>query len=169
MLLNSRERVMSVKFSLPKLLVSIAICELAGIIGSVFTLSAIPTWYAALVKPSFSPPNYIFGPVWTTLYALMGIAVYLIWQKGLQKKIVRNALIIFSVHLILNILWSIIFFGLKNIGLALVEIILLWTTLIIVIYKFRRIDPRTTVLLLSYLAWSTFAVYLNYSVWTLNR
>ena len=113
---------MTVK-SFLQLILAIAICELAGIIGTVFTMPAISGWYSTLQKPLLNPPNWLFGPVWITLYALMGIAAFLIWQHGWHKKEVKNALCIFAVQLLLNTLWSIVFFGLKTPGWALINII----------------------------------------------
>lgn len=157
------------RVDLPKLVAAIAISQAAGLIGSAFTFSAIPTWYATLTKPTFSPPNAIFGPVWTILYTLMGIAAYLVWRQGAKKRAVRTALLIFGIHLLLNALWSVIFFGLRSPLLAFGEIILLWGMIIWVILAFRRIDTRTTLWLLPYLAWVSFAGYLNFTIWLLNR
>lgn len=157
------------KIEWTKLIFSILICQSAGIVGSVFTFSAIPTWYSTLIKPSFGPPNYLFGPVWTILYMLMGISLYLIWQKGLKKKEVKKAIVLFLVHLIFNTGWSIIFFGLKNIALALAEIIVLLVLIIAIIMKFYRIDKTAAYLLIPYLIWVSFATYLNYYLWILNK
>lgn len=142
--------------------------ELAGIIGSVFTVSSIPIWYASLIRPGFSPPNWIFGPVWTTLYALMGIAAFLVWRKGLPNKDVKVALGLFLGQLVLNSLWSIIFFGLQNPGAALVEIIFLWLAIVATIVAFARISKLAAWLLVPYILWVSFAAYLNYSIWLLN-
>src|SRR3569832_1019040 len=104
----------------------IALCEGAGIIGSVFTVPSIPTWYATLIRPMFAPPNWVFGPVWTALFLLMGIAAFLVWQKGFRRHAVSFALGVFAAQLLLNVLWSIIFFGMQNPGLAFGEILFLW-------------------------------------------
>ena len=101
-----------------KLIIAIVACELAGIVGSIFTASAIPTWYATLAKPALNPPAWVFGPVWTTLYALMGVAAFLVWRKGWERKEVKTALGIFGIQLALNVLWSIVFFGLHSPALA---------------------------------------------------
>src|SRR3989344_7279950 len=114
------------KLNFPKLIFSIFICQLAGIVGSLFTFSAIPTWYAVLNKPAFSPPNWLFGSVWTTLYALMGISLYRVWINKTKKKEKMEGLVFFIVQLVLNALWSILFFGIKNPALAFVEIIFMW-------------------------------------------
>jgi translocator protein len=151
-----------------KLIASIFICLLAGIIGSVFTYSAIPTWYATLTKPSFNPPNWIFGPVWTFLYITMGIAAFLIWQKGLNQKSAKIAISVFIVQLILNSIWSIAFFGFKSPFAGLVIIILLWITIIVTIIAFSKISTLATVLLIPYILWVSFAGVLNYSIYRLN-
>lgn len=152
--------------NLYKLILFIVICEGAGLIGSIFTFSAIPTWYQALNKPEFSPPNSVFGPVWTTLYLLMGISAYLIWASG---KKVKNALTLFWIHLFFNATWSVMFFGLRNPLLGLINIVILWILIVVVTYRFWKINKSAGLLLLPYLAWVSFATYLNYSIWFLNR
>jgi len=151
-----------------KLIIAIVISQLAGVIGSVFTVSAISTWYAELLKPVLNPPNWLFGPVWTTLYVLMGIAAFLIWKKGYEKREVRIALGIFLIQLFLNTMWSIIFFGLHNPFWAFIEIIVLWFAIVATIIVFYKISKPAAYLLLPYLAWVTLAGYLNYSIWMLN-
>ena len=151
-----------------KLLVSIVVAQSAGIIGSLSTVSAIPNWYEGLVRPAISPPNWVFGPVWVTLYTLIGIALYLIWQKGLDNKRVRFAFAFFVVHLVLNASWSLIFFGLQNILLALVVIVLLLLMIIDSMALFWRIDRWATYLLVPYLLWVSFATVLNYLIFQLN-
>ncbi|MFA6049133.1 MAG: TspO/MBR family protein [Candidatus Micrarchaeia archaeon] len=156
------------KIDFPKLAASVIACELAGVAGSVFTVQSIPTWYAALQKPAFSPPNWVFAPVWTTLYLLMGIALYLVWENGLQKKEVRVAVCVFGLQLFLNALWSFLFFGLRSPGLAFVEIILLWLSIAATTALFYRISKTAGLLLTPYVVWATFAAALNYYVWMLN-
>jgi len=157
-----------VKTDYKKLAAAVLVCLFAGFIGSFFTISSIPTWYATIQKPAFNPPNWVFGPVWTTLYILMGISAYLVWMKGWDKKEVRSALAIFAVQLVLNTLWSIIFFGAKELFLAFVEIAFLWTAIVVTIFLFRRISRNAALLLVPYLLWVSFAAFLNYSVWQLN-
>jgi len=147
-----------------KLGVAVIGSELAGIIGAVFTTPSITTWYATIVRPEFSPPNWIFGPVWTTLYALMGIAAFLVWKKGLDRKDVKIALGIFLGQLALNTLWSIIFFGLQKPFFAFIGIFLLWISILITMYLFRRINTTTVYLLAPYLLWVSFASVLNYLI-----
>ncbi len=151
-----------------RLVAAILICQMAGFIGAVFTVDSIPTWYATIEKPSFNPPNWIFAPVWTTLYLLMGVALYLIWDKGFRKKEVKTALLVFSIQLILNALWSILFFGLRNPLYGLIEIIVLWITILASIILFYKIDKRAALLLIPYILWVSFAAILNYSIWNLN-
>lgn len=167
--------------NLPKLIVAIAISESAGIIGSVFTMPSIQTWYAALAKPTINPPAWIFAPVWTILFALMGIAAFLVWKNGLNRQDVKIALGIFVGQLALNTLWSIIFFGMHNPGLAFLEIIFLWLAIIWTTIVFYKTSPPSSgiwtteghgklaaYLLVPYILWVSFAAYLNYSVWMLN-
>ncbi|HEX8591299.1 MAG TPA: TspO/MBR family protein [Candidatus Paceibacterota bacterium] len=150
-----------------RLATAVVICELAGVIGSLFTRSSIDDWYQYLERPSFAPPNWVFGPVWTLLYALMGIAAFLIW-KAPQSAAQRVALTLFVVQLALNTLWSVIFFGLRNPGLALLEIIVLWVLILATIVAFARVRHAAAVLLVPYIAWVSFATILNYSFWALN-
>jgi len=151
-----------------QLIFAIAVCEFAGIIGSIFTAPSIPSWYAELVKPAFTPPGWIFAPVWTVLFALMGAAAFLVWQKGLNRKAVKIALGVFIGQLILNTLWSIIFFGLRNPNAAFMEIILLWLAIIATIILFCKISRPAAWLLVPYLLWVSFAGFLNFSIWQLN-
>lgn len=149
-----------------KLIVAIATSFLAGAIGSIFTTPAIKDWYPTLVKPSFNPPNWLFGPAWSVLYILMGIALYLVWQK--QDKNKKWAYIFFFSQLVLNALWSIIFFGSHNLGLAFAEIVLLWLMILLTSVSFYKILKPAAYLLIPYLAWVSFAAILNIAVWRLN-
>ncbi len=151
-----------------KLVISIVICLLAGFLGSLFTTPAIPTWYAGLIKPVFSPPNYLFAPVWTTLYILMGISLYIVWGKKKDQK-VKEALKLFAIQLFLNTIWSPIFFGAKNLFLALIIIIFMWIFILKTIHAFAKVDKKASYLLYPYIAWVSFASILNFSVWFLNR
>jgi len=141
----------------------------AGGLGTFFTVSSIPTWYATLAKPVFSPPNYLFGPVWSLLYVLMGISVAIIWEKGLKTKKVRDAIYLFGIQLFLNATWSPIFFGAKNLFIALIVIIIMWVYIVKTILAFAKIDKKASYLLYPYVAWVSFATILNFSVWFLNR
>jgi len=151
-----------------KLIIAVVASELAGVIGSLFTVSAIPTWYAGLVKPALNPPSWVFGPVWTTLYFLMGIAAFLVWRMGWERKEVKMALGVFGIQLFLNAIWSIIFFGLHNPGWALADIALLWLTIVWTIALFYKISKPAAYLLAPYLLWVSFASYLNYAILVLN-
>lgn len=151
-----------------KLVVSIGICLAAGVIGSIFTSPAIPVWYATLQKPFFTPPSWVFGPAWTTLYILMGLALFLVWDKGIQYKGVKLAMGVFGVQLVLNSLWSILFFGMQNPFYALVEVIILWFAILATIIVFYGIDRRSSLLLVPYILWVSFASLLNYYIWILN-
>lgn len=151
-----------------KLFVSIVLCELVGIAGTPFTTSAIPSWYAGLTKPFFAPPNWVFGPVWTILYALMGVSIFLILQKGIQKKQVRQAASIFAVQLFLNFTWSIVFFGARSPILGLINIILLASMIVLNIRLFYPLSKTAAYLLLPYLAWVSFATILNMAIFFLN-
>jgi benzodiazapine receptor len=157
-----------VKTDYKKLAAAILVCLSAGFIGSFFTLSSIPTWYATIQKPAFNPPNWVFGPVWTTLYILMGISAYMVWMKGWDKKEVRNALAIFAVQLVLNTLWSVIFFGANKLFYSFVVIVFLWMAIAANIFLFNRISRNAALLMVPYLAWVSFAAFLNYSIWQLN-
>jgi tryptophan-rich sensory protein len=155
------------KIDVKKLLFSIILCMLAGIIGSVFTTPAIPGWYASLQKPFFSPPNWAFAPVWTTLYFLMGISLYLVITKKTDKK-VRIGLYLFGIQLFLNIAWLLLFFGLRNPFYGLIGIAALWIFILLTIIQFWKISRRAAYLLVPYLIWVTIASFLNYYVWILN-
>jgi tryptophan-rich sensory protein len=151
-----------------KLILSIVVVFIAGSIGNYFTITEITTWYTALAKPTWTPPNWVFGPVWTTLFILMGIALYLVWSKGLKRKDVKIAIGIFAVQLILNTSWSIIFFGLHSPLGGLITIIILWIAILANIIVFYRISKPAGFLLVPYIVWVSIAAYLNYSVYLLN-
>ncbi len=150
-----------------KFILAILLCEGAGIIGSIFTVSAIPTWYATLNKPSFSPPNWLFGPVWTILYLLMGISLYLIWKskpsllKGFTEKL-------FYTQLLLNAAWSVIFFGMQQPLVAFLEIILMWIMIALTIMSAKKLNKTAAYLLIPYLLWVSFATLLNGAIVLLN-
>ncbi|PIR89159.1 MAG: TspO protein [Candidatus Harrisonbacteria bacterium CG10_big_fil_rev_8_21_14_0_10_40_38] len=174
-----------------KLVGFVLICEFAGVIGSVFTASSVTTWYTVLVKPSLNPPSWVFGPVWTTLFFLMGVSLFIVsekkwkvskrifqsrkkawnpvserlWSGDLQK---MNAVSVFLVQYILNIFWSYAFFGLESPVLGFFVIVALWISIVYVVVNFYRISRAASSLLIPYLLWVTFAAYLNYSIWMLN-
>lgn len=144
-----------------RLVGQVGFAELVGLAATPFTISAIPTWYAYLNKPLFSPPNWLFGPVWTSLYALMGISAFIVWHKVAVRKI-------YLIQLGLNFIWSIIFFGLHQPALAFVEIIFLWLAVYQTIKQFSKISKLSGYLLYPYLAWITFAGLLNFFIVALN-
>jgi len=146
----------------------ILLCEVVGIIGSIFTVPQISSWYATLVKPSFSPPNWVFGPVWIVLYALMGFAAYRIWSQGMKKTHRRMGMYIFIAQLVCNFLWSILFFSFHTISLAFVDIAIMWVCIAVLILRFEKSDSLISYSLLPYLFWVSFAMVLNYNLWLLN-
>lgn len=150
------------------LLLWIAIPELVGIIGSIFTVSQIPTWYATLQKPIFTPPGWAFGPAWIVMYALMGLAIYRIRQKGTEKPAVRQATALFILQLLFNAVWSFIFFNSHNIYGGLIDIAILWVLIFLLMVKFYEIDKVAGHLIVPYFLWVFFALSLNYGVWILN-
>ncbi len=152
-----------------KLIASIVACEGAGGIGAIFTTPAIPIWYKSLKKPAFTPPNSVFGPIWIILYLLMGIAVFLVWREGLSQDGVIIAFAVFWGQLVLNILWSVVFFGLRSLLGGIVVIVLLWITILFNIILFFGVSPIASGLLIPYIIWVTVAANLNVQVWKLNR
>ena len=153
-----------------KILVVVVTCLAIGYFSGMVTRSAIATWYPTLVKPSFNPPNWVFAPVWSTLYVMMGVAAGLVWNRmEHEKELVKNALIYFAVQLALNALWSYLFFGLKNPTLAVLEIVILWLMIFETYTKFVKINKIAAYLLIPYLLWVSFAIVLNASIWWLNR
>ena len=153
-----------------KLVVSCAVPFLVGLMGSLFTTAdSLGNWYANLHKPFFNPPSWIFGPVWTTLYIMMGISAYLVLQKGLDNKPVRVALVCFIIQLFLNAIWTPLFFGLHSPVLGLIDIVLLLNAIIVTVFAFSKISRPATLLLIPYLAWVAFATILNASIYFLNR
>ncbi len=154
--------------NIAKLLVSLIICQCAGLIGSIFTTPAIPTWYATLEKPPFTPPSWLFVPAWLTLYLLMGISAFIIWLQGIDKHQVRMSLIIFLTQLALNVLWSVVFFGLKSPLYGAIVIIALWITILFTILSFLKLLKVASWLLLPYIGWVTFAATSNISILILN-
>lgn len=152
-----------------KLIISIALPLAIGAVGSYFTIPEISGWYQTINKPSWNPPNWIFGPVWTTLYVLMGIALYLVWKTPNSIGNKKIAVSLFIIQLGLNFLWSVIFFSLHQPGWALVEIILLWIFILLTIFSFSPINKISAWLLVPYICWVSFAMILNYAIWQLNK
>ncbi len=151
-----------------QLVVCVIGCELVGLSGTPFTIAAIPTWYTTLAKPFFAPPNWLFGPVWTLLYALMGVSVFLIWKNGTKQARNRRALLIFGIQLALNFLWTPVFFGLKSPLFGLVVIVMLWVAIVQTMKAFAPVSRLASILLLPYLLWVSFATALNAGIAVLN-
>jgi tryptophan-rich sensory protein len=151
-----------------KIIIAIIICNIVGLAASMVTLDAIPSWYASLNKPSFNPPNWLFGPVWTALYILMGISAAMIWQLGLERSDVKHALSVFGIQLMLNGIWSYLFFGFQSPLLAFIEIVLLLGMIILTMVRFKNLKPMAAWLLTPYLLWVSFASVLNFSIYLIN-
>lgn len=151
-----------------RLVGAIVVPELIGVAGALITYPAVLTWYQTLREPIFAPPDWIFGPVWTILYALMGIASYLVAREGMRAEGVRTALRWYGIQLALNLAWSIIFFGMHAIGFALICIAALWVSIIATIVSFAHVSRAASWLLAPYAIWVSFAALLNYAFWILN-
>lgn len=152
-----------------KIVLLVVVCVTIGYLSGMVTRESVTTWYPTLVKPFFNPPNWIFAPVWTLLYVLMGIAAGLVWTSGSDEKLVRKALGFFAIQFGLNALWSYLFFGLHNPLLALIEIVLLWLMIFETHAIFKKIDKWAGYLFIPYLAWVSFATILNAGIWWLNK
>ncbi len=149
------------------LILFILICQSVGIIGATFTMSSLDNWYRTIQKPSWNPPDWIFGPVWTTLYAIMGFSMWTIWKNRATQKI-SWCIIIFIIQLLLNGIWTPLFFGLKNPALALIDIMFLFSAIIATIIIFYKVNRLASLILIPYLLWVGFATILNYHLWKLN-
>jgi tryptophan-rich sensory protein len=149
---------------------ALAIPQIVGGLGAVATVSSVSTWYKKLRKPSWTPPSWVFGPAWTTLYLLMGLASWLVLRRKQEDdEPVTTEAALYGTQLGLNLLWSILFFGLRRVDLALAEIAALWAAILATLVRFARARPASGLLLVPYLAWTTFAAALNAAVWRLNR
>jgi len=156
------------KFQILPFILCLAIPLAIGAIGSFFTMESVKTWYLTLNKPSFNPPNAVFAPVWTTLYILMGISCYLVWKRRKVETSYPIAITIYALQLLLNLMWSFLFFYNHQIGLALIEIVILLITIIINTFIFYRIHKAAGLLFIPYILWVSFASYLTYSIYILN-
>lgn len=150
------------------LVISLLICYAVAAGGSVFTATSVRDWYPTLIKPSWTPPSWLFGPVWTLLYTMMAVAAWLVWRRHGEAP-VGLALGIFGVQLALNFAWSLLFFGLHRPDLAMLDIVALWLSILATIIIFYRLSTLAALLLIPYLLWVTFASALNYALWHLNR
>lgn len=151
-----------------KLIISLIVTFTAAALGSYFTTPNISTWYASLNKPFFSPPEWVFAPVWSLLYILMAIALYLVWKKDSPQQDKTKAIILYAIQLSLNALWSVIFFGMREPGIALAEIVVLETVIILTALSFRKMSKVATCLFIPYIIWVGFAAILNLSIVVLN-
>ena len=151
-----------------KLIASVIVCQIAGFFGSFFTVPAIPAWYDQLEKPFFTPPNWIFSPVWIILFIIMGVSLFFIWRESSRPGF-KPAFILFFVQLILNVFWSIAFFGLRSPLTGLIDIVSLWIAILSTIRYILRVSKLAGVLLIPYFVWVSFALLLNFSFWILNR
>jgi translocator protein len=154
--------------TVPKFFISLFIPLMVGYLGSIVTTSQISTWYASLSKPSWAPPNWLFGPIWTILFVLMGISLFLIWREGFNRRDVRFALLIFGVQLVLNLLWSVVFFSFHSLFGSFILIMILWIAILANIIAFYVISKPAGLLLVPYIIWVSIASYLNYSIYLLN-
>ncbi len=145
----------------------IGVCFLAAAVGSLATTSSVNGWFAEVNKPTWNPPNWIFGPVWTTLFLMMGVAAWLVWKKSGFKN-AKLELSWFLFHLVLNVLWSVLFFGMQQMGMACIEIVVLWLSIAATIFMFYQHSKLAAGLLVPYLMWVSFATFLNYTIWRLN-
>ncbi len=150
-----------------KLMGALVVCQMAGVVGAVFTVSQVKDWYPTLVKPALNPPSWVFGPVWSGLYLLMGVALYLVWESNSKDK--KWALWLFGIQLALNAIWSPVFFGAHLIGVTLVIIILMWVAIVMTISAFSKVSKPAAALLAPYIVWVSFATYLNFALWWLNK
>ena len=151
------------------LVITIVTVEIVGASGSIFTAQGLNTWYDALQQPMLAPPSWVFGPVWTALFALIGVALWLVWRQiESSPREVWIALGVFMVHFVFNLGWSAVFFGLQELGWGLAVIGLLWLLIVTTMWAFDRVDRRAALLLVPYLLWVSFAAYLNYRFWVLN-
>ncbi len=156
------------RIDLFKLAASLGCCYLAAFIGSMFTTPNVPTWYATLARPSFAPPDWVFAPVWTAIFTLMGISAYLVWREGTNDPGVKVGLMVFAFQLAVNVTWSAAFFGLRSPLAGLAVIALLWALIALNIQKFRAVSQTAAALLLPYIIWVSFAAALNFEIWRLN-
>jgi translocator protein len=152
-----------------KLIISIAIPLVVGFTAGFFTTTGPGSWYQTIEKPSWNPPSWVFAPVWTTLYIMMGVALYLVWKEASNNNKKRPAIILFAVQLTLNFFWSFIFFTLEQPGWAFAEIVFLWLSVAATIFSFAAINKLAAWLLVSYISWVSFAAMLNYTIWIMNK
>jgi benzodiazapine receptor len=150
-----------------RLILFILVPLLVGSLSGIATVNSIPTWYSHLNKPFFNPPNYLFGPVWSILYLTMGISLFMVYESGIASQ-KRKIILVFTLQLVLNFFWSIIFFGLQSPQFAFFEIVLLWVSIAYMIYFFYKTNKLAALIQIPYLLWVSFASLLNAAIWYLN-
>lgn len=151
-----------------KAVIAFAVPQLVGLSGSLFTDNSEGSWFQTLAKPEWNPPGWVFGPVWTLLYILMGLALYLVWKSDAPPRLKRPALTLWVLQMIFNFLWSLLFFGMHQMDIAFYEIVALWILILLTIFAFARISKLAAWLLVPYISWVSFAALLNYSIWQMN-
>lgn len=154
--------------SFVKLVIAIALPVLIGGVSGFFTVSRVESWYQTIQKPSWNPPNWVFGPVWTTLYVMMGIALWLVWKEDTSRELKLIAGILFAAQLTLNFFWSFIFFRLELPGWAFAEILVMWVVILATIFAFAQVNKTAAWLLVPYISWVSFAAMLNFTIWRMN-
>ena len=159
---------MNIKKKITHIVIALAICMLMGFLSGYATQSSVNDWYISLNKPSFNPPNWIFAPVWTILYIMMGVAAGIVWAKGFHHIWVKTALYHFGFQLLFNALWSIVFFGFQNPFWALIVILILLVSILFTIKWFKVVSNTAAYLLIPYFLWVCFATLLNYKIWEMN-
>ena len=152
-----------------KLIIAIAIPLIVGGTSGFFTATGVESWYQTIARPTWNPPGWIFGPVWTTLYVMMGISLFLVWKEDASVELKKIAIALFTVQLVLNFFWSFIFFNQHQIGWALVEIIAMWVFILLTIFAFAQVNKAAAWLLVPYISWVSFATILNFTIWQLNK
>lgn len=141
---------------------------ITGGISGFFTVTGVESWYQYINKPSWNPPNWVFGPVWTTLYIMMGIGLFLVWKADASRDLKKIAMVLFGAQLLLNFFWSFIFFKLEQPGWAFAEIVVMWLFILMTIFAFAQVSKPAAWLLVPYISWVSFAAILNYTIWRMN-
>ncbi len=152
-----------------KLIIAIAIPLIVGGTSGFFTATGVESWYQTIARPTWNPPGWLFGPVWTTLYVMMGISLFLVWKEDTSVELKKIGIALFAVQLVLNFFWSFIFFNQHQIGWALVEIAAMWVFILLTIFAFAQVNKAAAWLLVPYISWVSFATILNYTIWQLNK
>ncbi len=152
-----------------KLIIAIAIPLIVGGSSGFFTATGVESWYQTIARPTWNPPGWIFGPVWTTLYVMMGISLFLVWKEDTSVELKKIGIALFAIQLVLNFFWSFIFFNQHQIGWALVEIVAMWVFILLTIFAFAQVNKAAAWLLVPYISWVSFATILNFTIWQLNK